>query len=130
MDEHTLPHSATAARIARRLAERAAATRRLSPTQTRDLVLMVTEAVTNAIRHGQPIDGSGIRLRFETGDGVLRTVVVDDGPWHAGDGDGHERDGEPSLHFGLRIIDALSDRWGVNVDGAKAVWFDVEARAS
>ena len=39
-------------------------------------------------------------------------------------------DGEPSLHFGLKIIDELSSRWGITLDGVKTVWFEVEATSS
>ena len=30
-------------------------------------------------------------------------------------------------HFGgLRIVDELADRWGLSLDGQKAVWFEVD----
>jgi anti-sigma regulatory factor (Ser/Thr protein kinase) len=129
MDEHKLPHSATAAPIARRLAERAAGSR-IPPARTNDLVLMVTEAVSNAIRHAPPLPDGYIGLRFESDQGVLRTLVIDGGSWVAPDARSPERDGDAGLHFGLKIIDALSDRWGVTVDRQKTVWFEVDARAS
>jgi anti-sigma regulatory factor (Ser/Thr protein kinase) len=124
MSEYSLPHSARAAPIARQLAERVAGSR-ISPGRTDDLLLMVTEAVTNAVRHAPPVADDEIRLRFETDEGVVRTFVTDGGSWFVSGANGN---GERGLHFGLKIIDALSRRWGITVDGVKTLWFEVEAR--
>jgi anti-sigma regulatory factor (Ser/Thr protein kinase) len=111
--------------MARRLAEQAADSR-IPPDRADDLLLMVTEAVSNAVRHAPPTSDGGIRLRFDVDDGVVRASVTDGGTWFVadarGNGSGHD------AHFGLKIIDALSDRWGVVVDGVKTVWFEVDAR--
>ena len=29
-------------------------------------------------------------------------------------------------HLGLSLVDGLSDRWGLSLDGKKAVWFEVD----
>lgn len=125
MHEHRLPHLAKAAPIARRLAEREAVSR-IPPGRIEDFVLMVSEAVSNAVRHAPPIADGSIGLRFESDGGVLRAVVTDGGGWFA-PASGPTADGEPNVHFGLRIIDELSSRWGITLDGVKTVWFEVEA---
>jgi anti-sigma regulatory factor (Ser/Thr protein kinase) len=122
MDEHRLPHAAKAAPMARRLAEQAAVSR-ISSARIDDFVLMVSEAVSNAVRHAPPVADGSIGLRFEADEGILRGVVTDGGHWFAPMAD----DRESSLHFGLTIIDELSSRWGITVDGVKTVWFEIEA---
>jgi anti-sigma regulatory factor (Ser/Thr protein kinase) len=126
MNEHRLPHSAKAAPMARRLAEQVAA-RLIPPRRIHDFVLMVSEAVSNAVLHAPAIADGSIRLRFETDGRILRGVVTDGGRWFAPDAR-DARDGEPSLHLGLKLIDELSSRWGITPrNGVKTVWFEVEA---
>lgn len=129
MHEHRLPHSAKAAPMARRLAEREAVSQ-IPPGKIEDFVLMVSEAVTNAVRHAPPVADGSIGLRFEADTDVFRGVVTDGGGWFAPDAQKAGDDGEPSLHFGLKIIDELSSRWGITLDGVKTVWFEVQAASS
>ena len=126
MYEHRLPHSAKAGPMARRLAEQVAA-RLIPPGRIHDFVLMVSEAVSNAVRHAPPIADGSIGLRFETDGRILRGVVTDGGRRFTPDAR-DAADGEPSLHLGLKLIDELSSRWGITPrDGVKTVWFEVEA---
>lgn len=87
-----------------------------------DAVLVCTdELVTNAIVHvASEID---VVVRWE--DGVVRVEV-------------HDRSSRPPLRQvhpvdadggrGLHLVEAMAERWGVaNVDGGKAVWFEVGA---
>ena len=123
-----MPHSAKAAPIARKLAAQEAASR-IPPGRVDDFVLMVCEAVTNAVRHAPPVADGSIGLRFEADEGLFRAVVIDGGGWFPPDArmtDG----GDPSLHFGLKIIDELSSRWGITLDGVKTVWFEIESTSS
>jgi anti-sigma regulatory factor (Ser/Thr protein kinase) len=138
MPEHRLPHTATSVPRARRLAEEAAASRLLF-TRKDDFVLMVSEAVSNAVLHARPMADGRIGLRFENHDGALRGVVTDGGSWSSTASGGgswsaadaqRQASGGPDLHhFGLSIIDTLSSRWGVTVDGVTNVWFEVDAKA-
>jgi serine/threonine-protein kinase RsbW len=128
MHEHRLPHSVEATPIARRLAEQEAVSQ-IPPGRLEDFVLMVSEAVSNAVRHAPPIADGSIGLRFESDEGVLRGVVTDGGGWFAPAARPTDH-GDPNLHFGLRIIDELSSRWGITLDGVKTVWFEVPARSS
>ena len=70
-----------------------------------DVQLVVSELVTNAVRHGGLRDGDPIMLMLGCEDGRLR-VDVDDGgetPWTP-------RPGGPG-GWGLAAVAALSERW-------------------
>src|SRR5215213_9409783 len=85
MDEHvTLPDGPEGASIARRATARAAELWRLDRELTETALLLVSEVVTNAIRHGAPPvrlslqwDRSEDRVRS---DGALRVEVTDSSP--------------------------------------------------
>ena len=87
MPEHRLPHTATSVPRARRLAEDAAASR-VPPAQKDDFVLMVSEAVSNAVLHARPMADGRIGLSFENHDGAIRGVVTDGGSWLSASGGG------------------------------------------
>jgi anti-sigma regulatory factor (Ser/Thr protein kinase) len=87
-------------------------------------VLLVSELVTNAMRHG----GEPIRLVADLTASGLRVEVYD------GNSDAVPaiRDIRPDAPGGrgLRLVDALADRWGtteVAGDG-KFVWFEIDGR--
>ena len=86
--------------------------------------MIVTELVTNAVRHGP---GGPVELAIEAGGRGVRCEVVDPGP-----GIGHRAlvlsEGSAESGRGLYIVDKLSDSWGVD-NGASRVWFEVAARA-
>lgn len=136
MPEHRLPHTATSVPRARRLAEDAAASR-VPRAQKDDFVLMVSEAVSNAVLHARPMADGRIGLSFENHDGAIRGVVTDGGSWSSASGGGSWSAAEAERaagagarlhHYGLSIIDTLSSRWGVTVDGVTNVWFEVDAK--
>lgn len=128
MPEHRLPHTARSVPRARRLAEDAAASR-VPPAQKDDFVLMVSEAVSNAVLHARPMADGRIGLSFENHDGAIRGVVTDGGSWSAADAERAAGAGARLHHYGLSIIDTLSSRWGVTVNGVTNVWFEVDAKA-
>jgi hypothetical protein len=132
MPEHRLPHSAASVVRARRLAAEKAAASRIPSAQKDDLVLMVSEAVSNAVLHARPMADGRIGL------GALRGVVTDGGSRSSASGGGSWSAAEAERaagaearlhHYGLSIIDTLSSRWGVTVDGVSNVWFEVDAKA-
>lgn len=83
-------------------------------------VLLVSEVVTNALRH---TDGQ-VMLELWRFAGRLRVEVSDEtsrGPL-AGGGDPLDDSGR-----GLTLMDALSDRWGTAPQGdGKVVWFELD----
>jgi anti-sigma regulatory factor (Ser/Thr protein kinase) len=124
--EHRLPRSPDAASAARQTV-RDLAEGRLDPQRLADLELLVTELVTNAVRHAPPLQDGTIRLRLRDEGDVLR-IVVEDG--------GKRFRFEPATfdnqigerHLGLQLVDRLSDGWGLSLDGKKAVWFEIALR--
>jgi hypothetical protein len=89
-----------------------------------ELALMVSEVVSNAVRHGSPEADGNIGLRLEGDQDALRVVVTDGGEDFAFDPESVKdaRNG----HFGLLFVDRLADRWGHSSDGKTAVWLEVD----
>jgi anti-sigma regulatory factor (Ser/Thr protein kinase) len=89
-----------------------------------DLRLIVSELVTNAIKHGP--DGK-VKVRLKRDGRTIRGQVEDEGtgPFAL------RRRGRlgPDGGLGLRLVDSLSDRWGVEA-GSSRVWFELRDRAS
>jgi anti-sigma regulatory factor (Ser/Thr protein kinase) len=90
----------------------------LAAEQRQTLKLLVSEVVTNAIRHGGSREPVELSARW--GDEV-HVEVVDHG-------DGflpHPRDGalEDPGGYGLFLVGRLADRWGVETNDATRVWF-------
>ena len=84
--------------------------------------LLINELVTNSVKFA----GEGsieVRLK-DVGPKGVRVEVLDDGPGFI------PSNREPGLTDtsgrGLFLVDALSDRWGVTVDGRTCVWFEIE----
>lgn len=123
--ELRLPCEVASIRSARRLATDFAEDR-LSDMQLDDLALMVSEVVANAVRHGSPEADGNIGLLLEEDQDVLRVVVTDGGQVFAF----HPKTIDPDSdeHFGLLLVDELADRWGVSLDGKKAIWLEVDTR--
>ncbi|MBB2911316.1 anti-sigma regulatory factor (Ser/Thr protein kinase) [Streptosporangium becharense] len=83
-----------------------------------DCVLIVSELVTNAIRHG----GAACALRIRGGEGFVHGELFDPG---AGTPRVRVRDMEATGGRGLQIVGSLADDWGVThpAAGGKTVWF-------
>jgi anti-sigma regulatory factor (Ser/Thr protein kinase) len=93
----------------------------LGADRTETLRLLVSELVTNAVRHGR--NGGPVELHAHWNSQV-RVEVVDHG---AGFTPG-PRSGpldEPG-GYGLFLVGTLADRWGVETDGGTTVWFELE----
>lgn len=85
--------------------------------------LLVTEIVTNALRHGW----GPVTLRLLPGQTGLRVEVVDGGVGLPRQRTASEQD---TGGRGLQIVDALASDWGVipAPEGGKTVWFEVTGR--
>ena len=108
---------ATPARARRLIRSRC---RHLPSDQLEIAVLLTSEVATNAIVHSE----GPVRLGIHMADDVLRVVVTDGGR-------GEVRLAEdfrwPESGHGLRMVEAMATRWGVDVvDGrGKRVWFEL-----
>jgi anti-sigma regulatory factor (Ser/Thr protein kinase) len=84
------------------------------------LAVLTTELVTNAVRHGR----GAIRLRATFDVGLIRVEVQDDGASFVA-AEALAIEGTSAGGFGLKIVEALADRWGV--DAARGtVWCEVD----
>jgi anti-sigma regulatory factor (Ser/Thr protein kinase) len=86
-----------------------------------NIELVVSELVTNAVRHGP---GEVITLRMVTGpDGCISGEVVDQGHGVVAI---REQGLDTAGGLGLPIVDALASEWGV-YPGSTHVWFRFDA---
>lgn len=95
---------------------------RVPPAMLDDAQLLVSELVTNSVRHSGASAGDGVVVRVELTPSMLRIEVEDPGRGGViGPGAG---DGERGGGFGLNLVQALSERWGVErvAVGGTRVW--------
>ena len=107
-----LPRSPGSVSSARRLVN--GHTTALGAQQREDAALMVSELVTNAVVHGV----GSISLRIDVEADAVRIEVADEGNVALAPSPTAGAHGG----WGLRIVEQLSDDWGVR-DGSTKVWF-------
>jgi anti-anti-sigma factor len=100
----------------------------LSASRARDVRLLVSELVTNAVRHADLESGDMIRLVVQLADHSLRVEVHDPG----GGFEPQPPAPDPTRPsgWGLYLVAQLSDRWGVDSDDATHVWFELDRPAA
>jgi serine/threonine-protein kinase RsbW len=90
-----------------------------------DAPLVISELVTNSLRHAGLPDAATVRVSAQLADGVLRLEVEDEGT------SGAVSRRTPNRHrgggYGLNIVDALAARWGVERDAGTLVWVELAA---
>ena len=97
----------------------------LDPDQAHSLRLIVSELVTNALRHGD--DGKRIDLAVTPKPEFLCVQVTDDGPGLAPRPRALET--EDNGGFGLFFVEQLARRWGVTREDRRTrVWFELDYR--
>jgi anti-sigma regulatory factor (Ser/Thr protein kinase) len=119
----TLPVANHAVRLARQATCEVLATWRLLLLEE-TAVLLVSELVTNAVRHARGTDA--ISLELETAGIWLRIEVQDADPrWPQPRTPG----GFDESGFGFVLVDALAGKWGVRETATgKAVWAELDTR--
>ena len=91
-----------------------------------DTTLLVSELVTNAVRHALRTGIPQVELRIENELGRIRVVVSD-----PGDGFSVEPrlpTASESSGWGLYLVDRIADRWGVITRDRNEVWFEIDLR--
>jgi len=97
----------------------------LPPEKLENVRLVVSELVTNSVRHAGLSPDQQILLAVVISDGSVRGRVCDPGP-------GFEKPSEPrprtdlSGGWGLPIVERISDRWGVKRNSYACVWFEID----
>jgi anti-sigma regulatory factor (Ser/Thr protein kinase) len=89
----------------------------------RDVRLLVSELVTNSVRHAGLATDSVVRVSADVTDGILHLAVDDAGTA----GTVVARPPTPEGGFGLHLVEALAHRWGVTREGFTRVWFELPA---
>lgn len=100
----------------------------LDDRQFKAFELVVTEVVSNAVRHGgEP--GDQIRMTITPKDDYLWVQVSDTGPGLVPKPGALEGDDEGG--FGLFIVEHLTRRWGVTRENSETrVWFELSFSAA
>jgi serine/threonine-protein kinase RsbW len=106
--ESWLPSAPASAPQARALVRDAASELRLDGSTTWDLMLATTEAVANAVEHGQACDPLGIFVRVEAVDGTFGVEVCDCGGCFPAEASSRKPDQQGGR--GMPIIAAIMDR--------------------
>ena len=96
----------------------------IAETAIGDAALVMSELLSNAIRHARPLPGACVRVAWElTGDSL--EVSVEDGGATT-----RPRASHPSLSSlggrGLAIVEHLSTNWGVKTSDGTTVWAILE----
>ena len=95
----------------------------IAPEQLRDVELLVSELVTNAVRHADLEPGEPIALHVRLDPDELHVEVHDGGP---GFSPGPPpRDPVRPSGWGLYLVESLADAWGVDAGRLKRVWFTI-----
>ncbi|POM26194.1 Histidine kinase-, DNA gyrase B-, and HSP90-like ATPase [Actinomadura rubteroloni] len=121
------PHAPTSVALARRRLRSELIDAGVSEAAVDDANLIVSELLSNALRHARPLPSGKIRLAWgRRADGMIEVAVSDGGA------STEPRCGPSTLSSlggrGLGIVESLAARWGVRHDhGATTVWALVEA---
>ena len=97
----------------------------LEPEPMHDVRLLVSELVTNSIRHSTGTNGgSPVTLDVALSEDKLRVEVTDRGTGF----EPHAREPGQSKAsgWGLFLVDRLADRWGVIRNHITRVWFEID----
>jgi anti-sigma regulatory factor (Ser/Thr protein kinase) len=87
--------------------------------------IVLSELVTNGVRHGADPDRGWIRLVVRRDPGGLRIEVTDS----------RESQGEPEMRtsdphrtsgWGLFLVDQLAQRWGFRAEDTTTVWCEID----
>jgi len=128
-----LPHSSTSVRQARSQLAAALYERDVLGSLVDDAVLILSEFVTNALRHARALNSGMIRVGWElTGDGLLRIEVTDGGGTTRPSTKPYSMSVSAHAGRGLEIVDRLADRWGSQREEGGdeyTVWAELAVRA-
>lgn len=89
------------------------------------LRLLISELVSNAVLHGAGTESGPLQVGVFISKEKIRVEVTDTGgglaaPTPAAD---PEREGG----YGLRLVEALADRWGSKLGDEHTLWFELDA---
>ncbi|MEV4186823.1 ATP-binding protein [Streptosporangium canum] len=90
-----------------------------------DVVLLVSEVVTNSVVHSGSGGGGRVAMTVAVSSGAVLVEVSDAGSGLSAPHVRNEPDAESGR--GMFLVDLLADRWGIRDDdgGPRTVWFEV-----
>jgi anti-sigma regulatory factor (Ser/Thr protein kinase) len=98
-----------------------------------DAALLVSEVISNSVRHADLENSDAIEVRIRGSRSMLHVDVIDPGPGFEPDarqrpaaGPEHDDDGG----WGLWLVEQVSTRWGVECGERTRVWFDLAPAVS
>ena len=89
-----------------------------------DVRLLVSELVTNSVRHSGIKNHDHVHMRVGVSETTLRVEVAD--PGHGFAPQPRDMDRTRPGGWGLYLVDELADRWGVARDHLNRVWFEMD----
>jgi anti-sigma regulatory factor (Ser/Thr protein kinase) len=99
---------------------------RLAADTLDDIRLLVSELVTNSVRHSGATRGASVRLTVASRGRSVRVEVIDAGR-------GFEPKPRSKPHdeaggWGLHLVEQIATRWGVTSSRGSRVWFEIDSR--
>jgi anti-sigma regulatory factor (Ser/Thr protein kinase) len=119
----TLPANASSATTARTEVTRRLAARVTTGT-LEDVRLLLTELITNSLRHAALRPDDEIAVKAQVVDGTVRIEVSDpgnNGPVEV------RKPGARGGGYGLFLVDRLTNQWGVDRQDGTTVWAELSA---
>jgi anti-sigma regulatory factor (Ser/Thr protein kinase) len=89
-----------------------------------DVRLLVSELVTNSVRHSGIQNHDCVHILVQVSETTLRVEVADRG--HGFAPQPRDMDRSRPGGWGLYLVDQLADRWGVARDHLNRVWFEMD----
>jgi anti-sigma regulatory factor (Ser/Thr protein kinase) len=89
-----------------------------------DMRLLVSELVTNSVRHACEGADEELELEVTVSGELIHVCVIDRGPGF--EAAPRRPDDDPGSGWGLFLVEQLSDRWGVELNGSTQVWFELD----
>ena len=89
-----------------------------------DVLLLMTELVTNAVRHAEGGPDLMVRVELRQRPGAVRVAVCDEGPGFVAEVKAFSPDDTGG--WGLLLVDRIADRWAVTSTATgTCVWFEI-----
>jgi anti-sigma regulatory factor (Ser/Thr protein kinase) len=125
----SVPHERTGVRLARHAVADQLELLGVGPADRADAMLVVSELVSNSVRHADPLSGGEITVRWSVAADVLHLAITDGGART------QPRAGVAALSAtggrGLDIVRSVSRQWGVTEGaGSVTVWVELPRHTS
>jgi anti-sigma regulatory factor (Ser/Thr protein kinase) len=95
----------------------------LEPEVFENVRLLVSELVTNSVRHGGLGLRDEVKVRVAADRETVTVEITDPGEGFRSGRDAPNND--PTAGWGLYLVDRIADRWGIADDGFTKVWFEL-----